>query len=165
MPPTFSDINIKHDLPSEIKIVSGGVDLSGVIQIMPPSNPLPTEIYVINRDVPHSIELISDVPSIIRIEHDLPNKIIIESLAKIPSIIKIDGSSIPDTIKVVGFPETIQLVGPSEIKLTIDEDLEVPLVYRGAPIELKLEMPKEWLADDSTTESKNCFMLIPCGPR
>jgi hypothetical protein len=162
VPPQFPDIKVIHDLPKEIKIVSDDVKLDGTIQILPPKTPIPTEIYVVNREngIPSFIQVISDLPSVIRIEHTLPERIMVEGI-NIPTEIRVDASGIPDTIQVTGFPESIALVGPSEIKLTIDEDLEVPLVYRGAPIEFKVEFPKEWTNPDG--QKYPCVQIVPCG--
>lgn len=148
LPPEFPQIRVSHDLPQEIKIVAGDFDLNGTIKIVQPDAPIPSEIHVVNKDVPRSIELVTTVPSVIRVEHDLPTRIVVEGLSRIPDTIRLDASDVPDQIRVVGIPETIRLVGPGEIRLTVDEDLEVPLVYRGPPIEVKLDVPKQWLDHD-----------------
>jgi hypothetical protein len=167
LPPKFPDIQVRHDLPKDITIVKGDFDLPSTIKILPPDTPIPTEIHVINNNVPSSIELVSDVPSIISIVHDIPNRIVIESIANIPSIIKIDGSDIPDQIKIVGCPETIELVFPQErIKLAIDDDLEVPLVYKGAPIELKIDMPKFFVTNEDDDDYPRVKIIpAPCPKR
>jgi hypothetical protein len=160
--PEFPKIQLAHDLPQEIRIVNGDFDLDGTIKILSPDVPIPTEIQVINQNIPTSIELIADIPSIIHVEHTIPNKIIVESISEIPSVIRLDGSEIPDQIKVVGIPDTIELVFPQkEIKLTIDDDLEVPLVYRGAPIELKIDMPKSWLNGDDEDDDYPRVKIVP----
>jgi hypothetical protein len=160
--PEFPDIKIRHDLPKEIKLVKGDFQLSDTIKIMGPDVPLPKEIHVINNSLPSCISVVSDIPSVIKIEHDLPNRIVIESIAKIPSVIKIDGSDIPDQIKVVGFPESIELVFPQvSIPLTLDENLEIPMVFKGAPIELKIEMPKWFQNMDEDDDEYPRVKIVP----
>lgn len=160
VPPKFPDIHIRHDLPSEIKIVEGNYDLNGTIRIVQPDIAIPTEIHVINS-LPSSIMLVSDVPSVIRVDHDIPNRIVVESLSRIPDTIRIE-HDIPDQIRVVGCPETIELVFPQDkIKLTIDDNLEVPLVYRGSPIEMKIEMPKFFTVDPDEDDGYPRVKIVP----
>lgn len=165
VPPEFPQIKIQHDLPQEIRVVQGtDLDLNGTIRILPPDFSIPTEIQVVST-LPKSISLVSDIPSVIKVEHDIPNKIVIESITEIPDKIIVE-HDIPDQIKVVGCPDTIELVFPQEsIKLTIDKDLEVPMVYRGAPIEtvVKIEMPKEWTTNPDDGDLPR-FHIIPAPP-
>lgn len=171
VPPQFPEIKVSHDIPKQIEIVAGNFDLDGTIQILPPATPLPTEIHVINKGVPTFIELLSDVPSVIRVDHNIPDHIVIESLVEIPSVIKLDGSDIREEIRLVGAPETIELVFPQQvIKLVPDESLEsleIPLVFKSAPIECKIDMPK-WLSapdDDDDEYPRVKIIPAPCPKR
>jgi hypothetical protein len=156
-PPEFADIKLVHDLPHKIDLELVNIP----------------EIRIANIDaIPKSIELVSDLPSIIRVEHDipsvitlehnLPNEIRLVGMEKIPDSIYLDASGIPDTIQVVGVPQTIELKAPESIKLVLDENVEVPLVYKGAPIELKIDMPKEWSGEGADGEDYPCVMIVPC---
>jgi hypothetical protein len=76
--------------------------------------------------------------------------------------IKIDASSIPETIKVTGIPESIEVKIPSEIKakLEIPENLEIPLVYKGGPVPIQFDSSNLFGAED-----RPCFALVPCEPK
>jgi hypothetical protein len=82
---------------------------------------------------------------------------------EVPSVfptIKIDATGIPDKIQVVGIPSAIELVGPSEIKLVLPEKPEIELVYKGAPIEVKVNLDVSRLTGEG--ENAQCFALVPC---
>ena len=75
--------------------------------------------------------------------------------------IEIDASSIPDKIQVIGIPSTIELVGaPSEIKLVMPEKPEIELVYKGAPIDVKINLDVTKLTGENGEQP--CFALVPC---
>lgn len=150
-PPEFPDIRLVSDLPHEIRLVG--------------SENIPIRIEVFNVDIPSQIIVLSDIPSIIKVESNIPNEIRVVGLDKIPESIRLDASGIPDSIQVVGFPKSIELKGPESIRLVLDENIEVPLVYRGAPIELKLEMPRAWTGPEGDSDEFPCVRIMPCSPR
>ena len=67
----------------------------------------------------------------------------------------------PKTIEVTGIPESIEIKGqiPSEIFIKAPENLEVPLVYKGGPIPIQLDMKS---LSNGSDEETPCFALVPC---
>lgn len=157
VPPDFQDIKLVHDLPTKIDLQL--VNFPEKIELV---HNLPTKIELVGMNIPSIVTVVSDIPSIITVVSTLPNTIELVGMEKIPSSIYLDASGIPDSIKMVGAPQTIELKGPESIKLVLDENVEVPLVYKGPPIEMKIEMPKEWLGEDGDDGEYPCFRLIPC---
>ena len=159
--PEFPDIEIRHDIPEFISINSNIPEKIELFQ----KNPIihAHEIKFINDQIiPKTIEIKSEnMPKSIKLDSsDLPNFI---SLA-VPEFqsIKIDASRIPETIKIVGMPDSIEVKIPSEItaKLEIPENLEIPLVYKGGPIPIQFDK-SNLLGDDD----RPCFALVPCEPK
>ena len=113
---------------------------------------------------PNAIFALTDVPSSITLDvKDLPQSIKLEVPESFPKI-QIDASGIPDQIQVVGIPSTIELVGaPSEIKLVMPEKPEIELVYRGSPIDVKVNLDISRLTGEDGNQQ--CFALVPCSPR
>jgi hypothetical protein len=74
----------------------------------------------------------------------------------------LDASEIPDKIQVVGIPKHISLVGeiPSEIKLVMPDKPEVELVYKGAPIDVKIQLDVNRLTGEG--EKLQCVAIVPC---
>ena len=107
--------------------------------IMKLEKPLPTEIKF--TGVPESIKLdATDLPTSIRLDtHTLPEAIYLIP-QDIPTVISVDGSDLPRTIKVEGIPAVIELKGPESIPLTVPENLEIPLVYKGGPIPVRFDI-------------------------
>jgi hypothetical protein len=128
--------------------------------------PLPSEIKVIAEDVPKSINIDAiNVPSAIElIAPDLPAAIILETAHDFPTSIKLDATDIPDTIQVVGIPSTIELSGniPSVIELKMPEDPEIEMVYRGSPIDVKVELDIKKLTGGDDENGPACVAIIPC---
>ena len=161
--PRFSPIEVKHNVPSTIEIMSANIP--SVIEVHVFEN-IPNEIHIINEtNLPDSIKLnIDDLPSKIVIDGShIPNSIELVPV-NLPSRIIIDASDIPDTIQVVGIPPVIELKGniPSEIFLKLPENIEIPLVYRGGPIPVQFDLGK---LSDPTIEDAPCFAIIPCPKR
>ena len=159
--PKFPDINIIHDIPKSIFINS---QIPSKIELYQ-SQPLlhAHEIKLLNEHViPKSIEIKAiDIPSSITLDtSSLPNFI---SLV-IPTFpdIKIDASEIPETIRVVGIPDSIEVKIPSEItaKLEIPDNLEIPLVYKGGPVPIQFDSSNLFGGED-----RPCFALVPCEPK
>jgi hypothetical protein len=116
---------------------------------------LPMEIKLNSEDIPESIKInSSSIPGVIDLKLD----------DNFPSVLKIDASSMPESIQVNGIPESIELMGsiPDEIKITVPEDLEVPLVYRGGPIPIKFD---ETAFKNADGEDFPCFAIVPCPPK
>jgi PKD repeat protein len=148
---------IKHDIPTEIKVT--GIKIPSLIKIRGPKTPIPSEIrirskipsqIVVKSTLPKSIKLdATDVPKVIKL--DVPKEFpkIQFDLSTFPKSIKLDT---PDTIKVdCRFPTEITA------KLTLPENISVPLVYNGGPIPFRF--------DDNRVNGDNdypCFAIIPC---
>jgi hypothetical protein len=101
------------------------------------------------------------LPSAIRLEaFGLPSSIKLEVPEIMPKI-QIDASGIPDKIQVVGIPSAIELFGaPSEIKLVMPDKPEIELVYKGAPIDVKINLDISKLTGENGDQP--CFALVPC---
>lgn len=157
--PEISDIQIIHDIPAIIRVETPSIPN---IKIDIPEINLPKEIKFNYEGFPSTIELIAkDLPESILLDASaLPRSIPLEVPKEFPTI-KIDASSIPDKIQVTGIPSTIELVGaPSEIKLVLPEKPEVELVYRGAPIDVKINLDIGRLTGDA--ENAQCVAIVPC---
>jgi len=159
--PEFPEIKINHNIPEVISLSSVLPDRIELYQSQPLLHA--HEIRILNDNViPKTIEIkSSDVPkSIVLDSSSLPNFISV-MVPEFPTI-KIDGSSIPDTIKVVGIPDSIEIKMPSEItaKLEIPENLEIPLVYKGAPVPIQFDS-----SNLLGPEGGPCFALVPCDPK
>ena len=167
-PISLPHVQIMHNLPTEIKLTLPEIpELKianyGPIRIQGPDRPLPDEIKITSDvSLPNIIQVMADnLPKSIKLDaSDIPQAIRLEVPDKFPSTIIIDASGIPATIQVTGIPSSIELIHnlPTQIPLTVPENLEVPLVYRGSPIPIQLTM------DNITGENgENCFALVPCG--
>lgn len=154
--PKIPNISLTHDLPEAIAL---SVPEIKDINLIVPFNSIPSEINVYS-DIPSIINVYSDIPSTIKLEYD-PFPTSIELLVKDLPDLKIDASSLPSVIQVAGIPDSIELIGniPSEITLKLQENIEVPLVYKGDAIPVRFDFtnPSGEIATDQ------CFKLIPCG--
>ena len=160
--PEIPDIRIIHDIPAVIRVET---PIIPDIKIIGPETPLPKEIRILSENIPSTIELVSyNLPKAIILDStDLPRSIKLEVPESFPSI-KIDASGIPDKIQVVGIPSSIELVGaPSEIKLVLPDKPEVELVYKGAPIDVKINLDISRLTGDDG--SAQCVAIVPCTPK
>ena len=160
--PVIPDIKILHDVPALIRVealkVPSSISLISDFQI-------PSEIRLISTDLPREIKLVSEnIPSTIEIDASkIPNFIRLEMPDNFPTSIKIDASGIPDKIQVVGIPPQIEIVGsiPSEIRLVMPDKPEIEMVYRGAPIDVKIQLDVSKLNGDS--QKGQCVAIVPCG--
>ena len=121
--------------------------------------PLPSEIKI--TGVPESIRLdATDVPTTIRLDTtSLPEAIYL--LPKdIPSLIMVDGSDIPRTIKVEGLPSVIELKAPDSIPLSLPENFEIPLVYKGGPIPVRFDISN--FSGDTSDQPRFVILPAPC---
>ena len=159
---------IKSNLPSSIKIDTTDAHIPSDIKIHGPDSPIPTSIRFDAADVPEEIELTykgKEIP--VRVETEVNVKI---DPVEIPSVIRVDmPDPIPSIIEIKGdIPSTIELKVPDSILLEIPENAGIPLlipeempeiemVYKGAPIEVKVTM------DEVTGDSEGnypCVMLV-----
>ena len=159
VPPEFPEIKLTHNIPSEISF-TGIADIPKEIKFT--GIDIPKEI-IVTHEIPSEIKLIGEIPSTITIDASgIPGMIELRLLDKIPDTITIDGSSIPDSIKVVGIPDFIELRGPESIKLVLDENIEVPLVYKQGPIDVKVELDMTKLLGRDENGEGSCVMIVPC---
>ncbi len=148
--------------PPKIQIDTQSIKLPD-IRIAGPDEPIPVQLNLVGENIPDEIELVYKGDPIklettkitIEMEKDIPDRILIEQVEPI----KIDASDIPKTIAFEG--GTIELVVPENIgvPLTFPEKMpDVEMVYKGAPIELKITM------DDIMAASNDgsCVMIVPC---
>lgn len=154
--PEFNDIKVISDIPTEINVKFGNIPNISIDNI----KEIPKQIEIVNLDVPSTISVISEIPSIITVVNNIPNEIKLIGI-NIPDSIPLEIKGLPESIQVKGIPNTIELKAPESIRLKLDENIEVPLVYKGPPIEMKLEMPKEWTTKNPEA-NKQCFMISPC---
>ena len=155
--PEIPDITVIHDIPAMIRIEVP--ELPNFRIVMPDFN-IPSEI-TLKSDLPDFIELKADsLPKSIDVNWNGPQSIKVEIPDKFPDI-KLDASAIPSSIQVTGVPKTIELVGPSEIKLVMPDKMpEMELVYKGAPIDLKINLDISRLTGEDG--SAQCVSIVPC---
>jgi hypothetical protein len=148
------------NIPSEIFVRADGVLKSGIIKV---DNTIPDMIEV-RHSMPSTIELIGvEIPKMIEITmHDkIPDKIFVEMVNPIPERIFIEGIpeflkvDMPTSIEVVGFPEFLPIKFPDEMP-------QIELVYRGAPLEMKIVMDPLMQAQAEGEEKRACFFMVPC---
>jgi hypothetical protein len=148
-------------VPAIIKVES--IKIPSIIKITSDLY-LPSEIKIRSEDIPSQIKVVSDnLPSTISIDaSNIPNFIRLEVPDDFPRTIKIDASEIPDKIQVVGIPPQIELVGsiPSEIKLVMPDKPEIEMVYKGSPIDVKIQLDISKLNGDS--QKGQCVAIVPC---
>ena len=162
--PEINDIMVLHDIPEFISVIVP--DMKDINVVF--SQPIPEEINI-NHNIPEKINIdAGSIPQFIRISNEsLPSIINLYSEVEIPKSIKIDFDDMPRSISVTGIPDHIELVGsiPSEIKLSMPENPEIEMVYKGSPIEVKVELDYKKLLGDQADEDLPCFAIIPCPPR
>ena len=160
--PEIPDIRVIHDIPAIIQIESPNIPN---IKIIGPDKPIPSEIRIVSDGLPSVIELVAtNLPESIKIDASgIPSSIKLELPDKMPTI-SIDATGIPTQIQVVGIPSSIELIGaPSEIKLVMPDNPEIELVYKGAPIDVKINLDISRLTGDP--DSGNCVAIVPCSQK
>ncbi len=161
--PKMPDIKIVHDLPIGIDL---RVPVIPDIKIVVPEHAIPREISVVNAGVPESIAVVATgIPESIRllVPDDFPRSIPLLVPDDFPRSIKLDASDVPTMIQVVGVPSTIELIAPAAIPLKWpDEVPEIPLVYKGSPIEMKITMDIQKLTGGDDPNGPPCVMIVPC---
>jgi PKD repeat protein len=163
VPPNIPPLKIDaSNIPSSIKIEK--IDLPEQIRIIAPDVRLPSEIKIVSEaDIPKSIFLdATSVPTIIQIKSDIPEFIGLNIPEDFPREIKIDASGIPSQIQVVGIPPVIEINGniPSTIQLLMPEKPEIEMVYKGAPIDVKIQLDISKITGDD--QKLNCVAIVPC---
>ena len=155
--PTEIKILAPKDLPTEIKINSQGLNIPSEIIL---KGNIPNEINL-KHTIPSTITVKSNLPSMIKLVGvNIPKVIPVEFPKELPKI-QIDGSNIPDTIKLMGsIPDTITIKSniPSEIVATIKQPEPFELIYKGGPIPLQFDKRPFGEGDDDMP----CFGLVPC---
>ena len=159
--PEIKDIQVLHDIPEYIQVNMPEIkDIKIKLE-----DSLPEEIKIIHSfpsiisvdagNIPNTILLKSEnIPSVIRLESDI----------ELPCMIKFDVGNIPQSISITGIPEFIEIKGniPSEINLKMPENPEIEMVYKGSPIEVKVELDYKKLIGDDENGDYPCFAIIPC---
>jgi len=155
-PPIIPDINIRHNLPSEINLncptipeqisFVGLESLPTSIELVAPSDlaipidasSLPQSIAIDWGNAPRSLMVsFPDIPTIC-VEHDIPTTISVEG---IPPTISVEG--IPDSIAVTGFPKSLKV----------------------DPVEVIVKLDMQNLITNRDEEGYHCVAIVPCNPR
>lgn len=161
-PPVFPKIKFDTaDIPSFIQL--GKIEGISEIKIISPATTIPSEVKIINQSfIPSVIQVEAKIPEVINLKSDLPEFIPVKVSEDFPREIKLDASGVPREIQVVGVPSVIQLQGyiPSIIQLVMPEKPEVEMVYRGAPIDVKVQLDLTKLNGDG--DNTNCVSIVPC---
>lgn len=154
--PSKEDLQIRYEGPEKIMLQAAS-DLPKNIELKVPEG-FGKDIKIIGPEdpLPESIEL--KVPERISLEHNLPETIQLEA----PKNLKLD-VNLPEYLEVKGIPDTIEVMSniPSIIQMVMPEKPEVEMVYRGSPIEMKIEMDS-LLNEDEDGKKRPCFTLTPC---
>lgn len=163
LPPDFRDIKLDtSDLPKKIGIELLGVQIPDSIRIFGPETPIPDSIEIKADGIPRQLELVAkNIPEKIILEPStpIPTKIIVEQIHPIPERIIVQ-TDIPERLIVEGIPDTIELKPPEGIPLLFPEKMpEIELVYKGSPIEVKVDLSNVITKDN---EGRPCFMMTPC---
>lgn len=170
---------IAPDLPNNIMLDSSGlidkikIDSSEVnipdIKIYGPDSPIPTSIKLDGSSLPETFDLVYrgdaipvkvDSEIVVKVESTLPEKIVVEIPNPIPEKIIVESN----------LPDKIILEGPKSIPIEIPENIGIPLlfpekmpemevVYRGAPIEVKITMDQIMSSNEN---GGSCVMIVPC---
>lgn len=172
IPPDMPSVKFDvTDIPKTIKLDAKDVKIPTDIKIYGPDSPIPNTIKLEGDNLPDAIDLVykgEPIPVEVKTEVEvkiepikgIPDKIILEIPKPIPEKIILE-SNLPDRIILEG-PRSIPLEIPENLGIPVifpDIMPEIPLVYRGAPIELKITMD-EIMSKDA--EGRNCVMITPC---
>jgi len=159
--PHIPDVRVLHDIPVVIQVEAPKIPNIQVEM----KEPIPTEIKL-THDIPQAIEVVAvDIPSRIVLDSaNVPTVISIAMPKELPTVITLDASGIPDVIQVAGVPSVIELIGsvPSIIQLVMPEKPEVELVYKGAPIDVKIQLDVSKLTGEDGEEGPACVAIVPC---
>jgi hypothetical protein len=159
--PKIPNLRIIHDIPVMIELKVPEIP---AINVVFPKEAIPNEIKVLH-DLPKTIDVVGKIPTTISFEaHNLPESIMVVAAPDFPTSIKLDASELPDKIQVVGIPSSIELVGdiPTKIELVMPDKPEVELVYKGAPIDVKIKLDIDKLTGEDG--DMDCVRIVPCKP-
>ncbi len=161
--PTIPDIRILHDIPLFIDVRAASIPTLIELRSV---TPIPAEIRVLHN-IPDVIELrATDVPRTIFLKNlDIPDFIELRMADDMPKKLQLELVGLRETIQLVGAPTAIQLVGqiPTQIQLVMPEKPEVEMVYRGDPINVKVQLDMNKLLGES--EDAQCVAIVPCNRR
>jgi len=173
IPPDIPDVKVDWGgFPKELKINTKDVHIPTDIKIHGPESPIPNSIKLDATEVPEAMELVyrggpiqlevTGMPTEVKVQMDkpIPERILVEMPEPIPQEILLKHD----------LPKSIWLETPDSIPLELPEDISVPLrfpdeippmelVYRGAPIEVKITMDEIL---DREADGRNCVMILPC---
>jgi hypothetical protein len=172
--PDMKDLKVDYgDLFSrKIKIDSSDVNIPSGIRIYGPETPIPNSIRLDGSELPHDINLIYrggaipveviGMPKTVTVEMEktIPDRIVVEMPEPIPHKIVVE-HNIPTEIIIKG-PDAIPIIVPDGLALPIKFPDELPkfeVVYKGAPIELKISMDEVM---DKEADGSNCVMITKC---
>jgi hypothetical protein len=142
------------------------------IYIHGPESPIPNSISFESHGLPEEIDLVyrgkaipvevTGMPKTVTVEMEkkIPDRILVEMPKPIPEEIIVK-SNIPNEIILKG-PESIPLYMPPDMFLPVKFPDVLPqfeLVYKGAPIEMKISIDKIL---DKEADGKACVMIVPC---
>lgn len=172
VPPKEEDmpkIQLEVEGPEIIKLDTSDLEIPDSIKIYGPDDPIPNSIVLDAKNVPQAIDLMyrgGAVP--VKIETEVTVKV---EEVEFPSIKVEMPQPIPESIPLVyDGPDVINVNMPDSIMLEIPDDIGIPvifpeempemeLVYRGAPIEVKITMDEIM---DKDADGRNCVMITPC---
>ena len=155
------DINFNIDnIPKEIELVLRECSIPKEI-IVRGEGVLETGVIRMESNVPETIMLVSeDIPKSIPVEWKGPDRLTLEILNPLPERLVMEMVGLPESIPVIGFPDSIPVVGfPESIPLELPKE-PVEMVYKGAPIEVKINMDQ--ITKSAQDGTGPCFMLVPC---
>lgn len=174
IPPEIEDIKVdaselksvkikveSPNIPSDIKIFGPDSPIPTSISIFGPNTPIPDIIKVFNEDVPNRIEAVNV---------GIPYEIIVKS--DIPDYISLDSGDLPQKMEDLAaalraIPDSFELKLPPELESGLrllppkpEEMPPIELVYKGAPVELKINLVNN--VPQPENADAPCVMLIPC---
>ena len=163
-PDEMPQLTIDTSNLNSIKIDSSEVKIPD-IKIYGPDSPIPTRIDLDASSLPESFDLVYRGEAIpvditLKVESALPERIILDIPVPIPEKIILDTSGLPDKIVLEG-PKSIMLEIPENFGIPVlfpEKMPEMEVVYRGAPIEMKITMDHIM----NNEEGRQCVMIVPC---
>ena len=139
--------------PEEIKL---NFDNMPKIQFDTESAPDKIDLVYSGGKIPVEVE----VATTLKIESNLPEYL--ELVApNLPRELFLNADGVPREINLIA-PESIPVSIPEDVYLPVkfpDVMPELEMVYKGAPIELKITMDEMMQSDE---EGNNCVMIVPC---
>lgn len=171
------DASVKLDASElderKIKIDASEVNIPTDIKIHGPESPIPNSIIFDASELTQAIDRLQELESIkidvsgipktigVLMEKEIPDTIVVEIPKPIPEKIIVE-SNIPDKIILEG-PTGIPVILPENWEIPVkfpDKMPELEVVWKGAPIEVKITMDEIMSRDE---DGKQCVMILPCG--